>query len=314
MVAVISSGNLGVFTSNGSARGTPGATGSGQSPDQAYVNTTTGNLVIQQRDESLAAVGLDLSLIRTYNSQGVLGGDNNDNWRLGVYENVYGLSGTLNAAGNTVRKVFGDGADVLYSYNASLGKYVSADGDGASDTLSYSTSTSQWTWTDGSGRNTETYNSSGQLLNSKDVDGNTTSYSYTGSLLTSITDASGQITTLAYSGNNLMQISVSSSGQTQTRTRYAYDASNRLTQVTVDLSPSDNSIADGKTYVTSYTYDGTSKRVASITQGDGTTCSFIYQLIDGQYRVTSYTDGLGHVTRGNGAGSRVRGFLYKHRG
>ena len=49
-----------------------------------------------------------------------------------------------------------------------------------------------------------------------------------------------------------------------TRTRYGYDGYNRLTTVTVDLTPEDHSVADGNSYVTTYTYHGSSKLVASI--------------------------------------------------
>ena len=35
-----------------------------------------------------------------------------------------------------------------------------------------------------------------------------------------------------------------------TRVRYEYDASNRLSKITIDLSPGDNSIVDGKIFVT----------------------------------------------------------------
>ncbi len=153
---------------------------------------------------------------------------------------------------------------------------------------------------DGSGRNTETYNASGQLTASKDADGNTVSYTYnpTSGLLTTITDASGQVTTLTYSGNNLTSISVSSNSVVQTVVRYTYDdtTNNRLRTVTVDLTPGDNSVADNVTYTTTYTYDGTSKRIASITQKDGSTISFTYQQINGAYRVKTFTDGMGRLT------------------
>ena len=297
MVAVVSGSSLGLFPSSASTLGAAGSNGDptvGRGGDRVYVNAATGNLVVQSVDERLSALGLDVGLVRTYNSQGLMDDDNGDNWRLGVHERVYGLTGTLNTAGSTVHKVFGDGADVLYRYDTTLGRYVSTDGDRAHDTLSNSAGT--WTWTDGSDRNTETYNASGQLTQSKDTDGNTVSYTYTGSLLTQITDASGQTTYLDYTGNNLTQIRVVSSGVTQTLTRYTYDGSNRLTQVKVDLSPSDNSVTDNNVYTTTYTYDSTSKRIASITQSDGSSIAFTYELAGGQYRVKMYTDGEGRVT------------------
>ena len=74
-----------------------------------------------------------------------------------------------------------------------------------------------------------------------------------------------------------------------TRVRYAYDGSNRLSTVTVDLSPADNSTADGNSYVTTYTYDGSSKRIASISQTDGTYIGFTYVLVGADYKVASYT-------------------------
>lgn len=292
-----------------------GTASTGRNREQAYVNAATGNLVVQQIDDSLSALGLNLTLARTYNSQGVVDGDNNDNWRIGVYERVYNLTGTRNTTGSTVTKTFGDGADVVYTYNTSLGKYVGRDGDGANDTLSYINSTAQWTWTNGSTRATETYNANGQLLNSKDVDGNTVNYRYAGSLLTSITDASGQQTLLDYRGNNLSQIRVVSSGQTQTLTRYTYDFLNRLQQVTVDLTPSDNSIADGKTYVTTYGYDGWSKRLTSIVQSDGSSVSFTYQSLSGQYRVKTQTvtaaTGVTRTTTFNYSSYSVSGGVYQ---
>lgn len=66
------------------------------------------------------------------------------------------------------------------------------------------------------------------------------------------------------------------------RTRYSYDGLGRLSSVSVDLSPDDNSVADGNAYVTTYTYDGSSKRVASIAQSDGSLIALSY---DGSGRV-----------------------------
>src|ERR1051325_988247 len=290
MTSIITGNDLGLTNNPVTPRGTPSLGRPSQS-DQVYVNSATGNLVIQAKDDYLATIGPDLSLIRTYNSLGLLSDDNQDNWRLSVHEKVYGLTGTVNVSGSTIKKTFGDGADIPYPYDPGRSLYVSNAGDGAHDTLSFSAN--QWTWTDGTPNVQEIYNSSGQLISVKDSDNNTNTYGYTGALLTSITDASGQTTTFTYSGNNLTQVSVSSSGQTQTLTRYSYN-NNRVSKVTVDLPPSDNSITDGKVYTTTYTYvDATSKRVASITESDGSTISFTY---DAQGRVATYTDGEGKVT------------------
>ncbi len=57
----------------------------------------------------------------------------------------------------------------------------------------------------------------------------------------------------------------------------------------MDLSPEDNSIADGRVYTTTYGYDGSSTRIASISESDGTRVAFTYQQIGGEYRVASLT-------------------------
>ncbi|MGC3998595.1 MAG: Ig-like domain repeat protein [Anaeromyxobacter sp.] len=81
---------------------------------------------------------------------------------------------------------------------------------------------------------------------------------------------------------------------------YTYDAQNRLSTVSVKLNPkNDAQVAAGlaqSTYTTTYTYDGTSTRVAKITQSDGTSLSFEYTLVDGSYRVSKVTDALDQVT------------------
>src|SRR5258708_6728430 len=139
MVAVVSGSNLGLYNSSLAILGGAGASGSapnGRSGDRVYVNSATGNLVIQSQDETLAALGLDLTLLRTYNAQGKLDDDNADNWKIGVYRRVYALTGTVNTAGSTVTKVFGDGSEVVYTYDTVSGKYIDSDGHGADVSLS----------------------------------------------------------------------------------------------------------------------------------------------------------------------------------
>jgi len=311
MTAVISSTTLGLYGSELTPFGSSGSGGSGAS-DRLFLNTATGNLIIQQQDEYLSSLGVNLGIIRTYNSQGGVDGDNNDAWRLGVYRSLYNLPSTPNQAGSTVTKVYGDGHEAIFTFDASRGLYVSIQGDGPHDTLSYSGGT--WTFTDGTDAYTETYDSTGKLLSIKDSDGNTQSFSYTGTLVTHITltptgGGAVQDVYLDYTGNNLTKIRVITAGQTQTTTQYRYDAQNRLSQVIVDLTPTDNSIAagdpdgngiyatvNGQTYVTTYTYEGSSTRLASITNGDGTTVAFSYTQVSGQYKLHTVTDGVGNIT------------------
>lgn len=298
MVAIVTGNSLGLSLLTSGAQG---ASNQGRAAERVYVNSATGNLVIQGNDEYLASVGLDTALIRTYNSKGLSVDDNGDNWQLNV-ASLINRPATPNAVGSTVTKRFGDGAEALYTYDASRALYVSSLGEGAADTLSYNTTAQQWTWTDGTGRDTEIYNSSGRLINTKDVDGNTSVYTYNSSnLLIQIRDAAGQDTFIDYTGNNITKIRVVSQGITQTLTRYGYDGSNRLTSVTVDLTPGDNAVTDGKTYVTTYTYDGTSKRVATITQTDGSTLTFTYEPFTTptgttEYRVKTYKDAVNQPT------------------
>src|SRR6266571_2726757 len=300
MVAIVSGASLGLTNSSLNVLGSQGALGQanlGRAGEGVYVNAATGNLVVQNRDEVVIGRGLDLSLVRTYNSQGFLNDDNGDNWRLGVYRKVYNLTGT-------VTRVAEDGSESIYTYDASLGKYVSNDGAEAYDTLAFDGVTQTWTWTDGDSQVTERYDAAngGRITLAQDADGNGLTFIYNAAgLITQVSDASGETTFLDYSGKNLTDLrTVTSAGQTLIRTRYAYDTSNRLIQVITDLSPEDASIADGKTYVVSYAYDGTSKRVASITQSDGTSVAFTYELVaDGtgtNYRVKTVTDALNRTT------------------
>jgi YD repeat-containing protein len=294
MAAVVSGNSLGLLNTSLYVLGSQsqGTAALGQAGGRVYINAATGNLVVQNTDEVLLGRGPDANLLRTYNSQGLQNDDNGDNWRLGVYRKVYNVTGALNTAGSTVRRVAADGSESLYTYDTTRGLYVSTDGAGAFDTLSYAASTQQWTFTDGTTQTQELYDGAngGRITRVQDTDGNSLTFSYNAAgLVTQVTDASGETTYLDYSGNNLTDLrTVTASGQTLVRTRYVYDTSNRLTQAITDLSPSDASIADGNTYTVSYTYDGASDRIASIVTGDGASMVFGY---DAQGRVTSYAQG-----------------------
>jgi hypothetical protein len=58
-------------------------------------------------------------------------------------------------------------------------------------------------------------------------------------------------------------------------TSYVYDSAHRLTRVRVDLTP--ENAADAVFFDTTYTDDGASTRIASLTPADGATVSFTYE-------------------------------------
>ncbi len=73
---------------------------------------------------------------------------------------------------------------------------------------------------------------------------------------------------------------------------YGYDSQGRLASVTTTLG-SDTDSTTGS-YTTTYTYQGTTDLISSVTQSDGTTVSYSYtQDAQGAYQVTGITTGTG---------------------
>jgi YD repeat-containing protein len=331
MVAIIAGAGLGLERSSAWVLGSRGQLGQaqlGRGGESVFVNAATGNLILSNTDEMLFGLGEDAAIGRTHNSLGASTDDNGDNWRLGVSRKLTDLPGTPGQAGSTVTRVDWDGSEVVFTWDASRSAYVSKDGGGAYDTLTYSGAT--WTWKDGATQSTETYDASnnGRLVTRTDRDGNTLSFAYNASgLISRVTTQNGEYTDLSYSGSNLTQIATyrhqSAAGSDAltllTRVKYGYDGSNRLTSVTVDLSPADSAVTDGNIYTTTFTYDGASKRVASITQSDGSSLQITYDAsnrvstlvqaaasgvslsttfgYDVANRTTTITDPLGLVTK-----------------
>lgn len=380
MVAIFTGLGAGLARGSAGQLGGAGLLGSGslgRSRDKVFLNAATGNLLINQQDESLVGLGPDAAISRTYNSFGDMTDDNGDNWRQSTDRRIYGLTGTLNTAGATAKLSSADGSEITYTYQTltrtvngttyTESAYFATDGAGAYDKLEFNATTFVWKWTDGDTGASESYqpygvnrlngtaNTSGswirrfdasgaltiynydtgsgkyivsagtastdyityaggawswtysgttigqvynntsawRVVSQTDTSGNTLTYSYgSNDQLYRVTTADGGYTQYSWSGTNITQITtgytdlVTSAAKTLTRTRYGYDGSNRLTTVTVDLTPGDNSVSDGATYVTTYTYDGTSKRVASITQTDGSSVAIAY---DGSNRVHTLT-------------------------
>ncbi|MGC1551131.1 MAG: hypothetical protein WA777_21615, partial [Rhodanobacter sp.] len=301
MVAVISGNGLGLgntsLTQLGQTQG--GQAALGQAPANQYLNTATGNLILQNADEGLLFDGLSLNVLRTYNSLGQLNG--NDGWSYGFTRNVGGLTGTLNTAGSTITRTADDGSSVVYTYNASTGVYDSTAQSGAVDTLSYNATNTSWTWTDSADQQQETYNATGQLTTLSNLSsGASYSFSYTNNQLSQITAGDGDTLLFGYNtSNQLISLSIQDvpPGQTAAVTRqqvsYSYDTQGRLSTVTTTLA-SDTDSSTTASYTTSYTYQGTTDLVASVTQSDGTTVSYSYtENAQGVYQVTGITTGTG---------------------
>ncbi|KVG05594.1 hypothetical protein WJ24_26845 [Burkholderia vietnamiensis] len=311
MVAIVTGQGLGLQSSSSTALGNRGVLGNaafGQTGEQVYVNAANGNLMLQDRDQLLLGQGINGAVYRAYNSLGQL------NWREGASRTVDVLAGTLNEADSTITLTDWDGSQTKFEFDAARNLYVSTAGVGANvgdanqpgptvvattgprATLQFDAATNSWTWTDGSQHVTETYDAAqgGRLVSSRDVDSNTVKYGYTASgRLAQIATAGGDVTYLDYDAagrlSALRSVYQQANGQpaTETTVRYAYDAQGRLSQVVTDLSPEDNSIADGNVFTTTYAYDGTSNRIASVGQTDGSRVDFTYELLDGEYRVST---------------------------
>ena len=308
MVAIVSGYSLGLNLTSLAAIGERGVLGNaslGRSSEQVYVNAATGNLVFRNLDDQLAGVGSMFGSSRVYNSQGK--GAHADAWAIGAALKKVRLEGQLNAVGSKLYRTDEDGSEDTYYYDSSKGKYISLpSGGNARNSLSMDAASGQYVWKEGKTGLTEVYEGSGagRILNSTDSSGNVRTYAYgANGKLSSVKDASGGVTFYDYTGQNLTQIRTATTeggvDVIQTRVRYSYDGLGRLSAVVVDLSPQDNSIADGKVFQTFYTYDGDSDRIASVSQSDGTQLSFQYTQVGGTYRVSYFYDALGRVTRYN---------------
>ncbi|RHW16244.1 RHS repeat protein, partial [Sphingomonas gilva] len=293
-----------------------------------FLNGVTGNLLIGRQDEYLVGRGPDIGIVRTYNSLGVAADGAGDHWRQGTDRRVYGLTGVLNQAGSTVRRVSGDGSEIVYAWDGAKAAYVATDGAGAYDTLVQAGGV--WTWTDGDTQVRERYAAYGtdswRIIWQADTDGNVLSFTYLGDgKLDKVTtndggwvqygwDASGNLEKLV---TGYTDHADGDTAKTLTRTRYGYDAQNRLTSVTVDLSPGDNAVADGAVYTTTYGYHGATDLIATIGQTDGShvaigydgsgrVTSLVQTVASGDTRVTGIVYGVGYTVVTDPAGNATR--------
>lgn len=299
MVAIFTGIGAGVERSSANIVGGAGQYGRasyGRGGESISVNAATGNLVISRRDEFLVGRGHDASVTRTYNSVAETGDrDNGDQWQQSTTLRVFGQAGALNTAGSSIKRLGADGSVITYTYETrgSQTAYWSDDGAGAHDKLIKSGS--QWIWTDGDTQTTEKYSAataSGEfrIVERADIDNNRLTFQYVSGTdkVSRIKTANNEYVEYSWSGNNITQILTrytDGGEQTLIRTRYEYSA-NRLSKVITDLSPENKSIADGDVYETTYTYDGASDRIRTITQTDGSQITIDYDALG---RVTAIT-------------------------
>ena len=294
MVAIITGNGFGLERSSLSVLGAGGKIGSaqfGRGGQNVFVNAATGTLNIQRQDEFLVGRGPDADLASEFSTGSTYW--HTPNWRA-----VYGLTGTVNTAGSTVYRWAGFMDQAVYTYDAARGAYVNKEGGGAHDELRFTNGV--WSFTDGNSRTVEYYEQpwgGGSLVSRVvDADGNTQSYTYdaSGVCIARITNADGSFIEMTHTNNRPNEIKtsyVNATGglSTMTRVRYTWDPTvvARLSSLTVDLTPHDNSIADGNVYRIDYTYSGSTQRLTSITQTDGSRLDIAY---DASGRVISYTE------------------------
>lgn len=309
MVSIVSGNGLGLNNSSAALLGQQGLFGNaalGQTKENVYLNIANGNLALRERDDFLAAPGTNQDLTRTYNSQGVFSQDQfGANWHEGLIKRI-----TVNTQANTVTRTDADGSTAIYAYDSATASYLSHDGAGNVKSLKYDSSTITWTWRDNA-KNAygeyETYNSTGLIIKAGDLTGVRLQYTYdaSGVLSNVLSVKSGESTHFTYTNGNLTSIEVSAKDsasvmRTYSRVHYGYDSLNRLTSVTIDLS-ADDGVFGSDTYTTRYTYDGSSSRIASVTQDDGSKVVIGYVGVPAgaptEWKVSSLTDALGRTTQ-----------------
>lgn len=323
MVAVVTGNGLGLFSSVNNTLHSSGQNRLGQAGGESFVNITNGNLVLRFLDERLSGSGLDITALRTYNSLGETPDSDGDQWRW-QGERSLSLSGSVNTPGSAITRMTGDGHKTVYNWSATSNRYESSEGDGAADFITWNSSTSEWVWVDGSDLVADTYNAAGRLLSQQDRHGNKLLYGYdTDGRLASVEDwGSKQKIVFSYapvaanpSLTRLQRLDTYSLvvdgsgwptgvlGAMVTQVNYGYDSLGRLTSVATDLTPgTDNSTADGKVYLTAYTYDGNSLRVTSVSQSDGTRVQFSYYQ-DGRIQSVIDSEGMQTFNYGTGVSS-----------
>jgi RHS repeat-associated protein len=246
----------------------------------APVDAEDGNMYHSFNDLQMAGRGVPLAFSRTYNSQaasvdGPLGFGWSDN-----------LGASLSVSGSTAVLAEENGAQTTFTLSGGVWSPPPRD-------LATLTQNGDGTWTVvRHTQDTLVFDVAGQLVSETDLNGNQTTYTYSGGLLTGVTDASGRFLTLAYSGGHIASVKDANVSPARV-VRYRYSGAGDLTDV-IDVNGGD----------THFRYDANHRMTAMqdpkcvATAG----CPGIVTHYDAQGRVDSQKDQLGRRTTFSYAG------------
>jgi RHS repeat-associated protein len=254
---------------------------------QIEVNPVDGDVVYQVTDSNTAGVGLDQSLVRTYDSMSAgAKGDLGYGWFMDD-----GADTTLTAEPDgMLLRMFGNQPEFFQEVPGSPATFTTPAGFDASLVLSSGVYTltfndSQQVWTFG-----HPISSVYVLSTEKDRNGNTITFNYTcGTSCTmgTITDTEGRTTTLAHNSNGYLTSITDPTFTTSPVTRsvgYAYANGSDPNQLT--------GVTDADSNTTSYTYDS-SENLTQITDGDGNVTELNYGSTPSAHQLQSITYAYG---------------------
>ena len=140
---------------------------------------------------------------------------------------------------------------------------------------------------------TQTFDSNGNLLSTKDKDGYVISYTYTNGLLTTIGDSTGQAIAITYDANGRIQYVAgpNSSGTPMRRVAYNYDSNGLLISVNTQALQSNGTYSTSGT--TQYQYNAMDQ-IAAVIAPDGTTS--LTNAADLRGRSTQTMDDMGNMS------------------
>jgi YD repeat-containing protein len=247
------------------------------------VNTETGEFDLSVTDDGIPGAGPAVAVERSYSSSAAAtSGPFGYGWsaNFGAQLSVLIGGNTADPLPRQVQIAQENGSTVVFTENGDQTYSAPAR---VMATLSWDSTAQQWVYTRQL-REVLRFDSTGTLIGSQDLDGNSVTYGYTAGQVTAISGSGGRSLSLTWTGGHVTGIT-DSAGRTAS---YSYDASGNLTSVTgVDSS------------VSSFGYDSNHLMTTAVKPNGGTTTN----VYDSSNRVVSQTDPAGRVTTFNYIGS-----------